>query len=95
MSDARPPAGNGRRLAAWLPLALVAITFAVAWGANKSTVSEHERRIQRNEKAVEQLLKSNERLDERTKRTGDDVKEIKNDVKSILREFQLRSPTKD
>ena len=89
MSDGRP---NGRKVLAWVPLAILAVSTAVAWGANKSTVDDHARRIGSNEKAVNELIRSNERLDERTKQTREDVREIKQDVKDILRALQPDAP---
>lgn len=86
------PNNNGRKVLAWVPLAVLAITTAVAWGANKATVNDHDRRIRHNENAVEQLIRSNERLDERTKQTREDVREIKQDVKDILRALQPDTP---
>ncbi|MEE9159957.1 MAG: hypothetical protein V3U60_16425 [Gammaproteobacteria bacterium] len=69
----------------WLPLAILALISAIAWGAQQATTIDHERRITGNEKLLRDLMTGQARIEERTQRTGADVKENKTLLLQMLR----------
>lgn len=72
----------------WLPLVLVVIAGAAAWGQQKAVTVGHDRRIQQNEKIVRQLEKGQATILERTRQMHESMKEARATQKEILRELR-------
>ncbi len=72
----------------WLPLMLVVIAGAAAWGQQKAVTAGHDRRIQQNEKIVRELEKGQATILERTRKMHEAQKEGRATQKEILRELR-------
>lgn len=73
----------------WLPLVLVVIAGAAAWGQQKAVTATHDRRIQQNEEIVRELEKGQATILERTRQMYEDQKEDRITQKDFRKEIML------
>ncbi len=81
---------NASSILKWLPLVLVIVAGAAAWGQQKAKTDGHDRRIQQNEKVVRELEKSQATILERTRQTREIGDENKQMLKEVLRELRRK-----
>ncbi len=78
----------------WLPIVLVVMLGAAAWGQQKAKTDGHDRRILQNEKVVRELEKGQATILERTRQMYDNQKiyqkESKATMKEVLQELRRR-----
>ncbi len=74
----------------WLPLVLIVIAGAAAWGQQKAKTDDHSRRIEQNERVVRQLETSQATILERTRQTREITDENKTMLKEVLQELRRR-----
>ena len=81
---------NASSILKWLPLLLVVIAGAAAWGQQKAKTNSHDRRIQQNERVVRQLEKGQATILERTRQMHESQKDSKATLKEVLKELRRR-----
>ena len=70
----------------WLPLVLIVILGAAAWGQQKAKTDGHDRRIEQNEKTVRVLENGQATILERTKNIMDNQKAYQKESTETMRE---------
>ena len=85
---------NASSILKWLPLVIIVIAGAAAWGQQKAKTDGQERRIEQNEKSIRVLEKGQATILERTKNIIDNQKayqkESKATMKEVLQELRRR-----
>ena len=74
----------------WLPLVLIVIAGAAAWGQQKAVTAGHDRRIEQNEKTVRVLEKGQATILERTRQMQEINRENRDTLKEVLKELRRR-----
>jgi len=74
----------------WLPLAMIVIAGAAAWGQQKTVTVAHEKRIEQNEKTVRVLEKGQATILERTRQMQEINRENRDTLKEVLKELRRR-----
>jgi len=76
----------------WLPLLILTVSCAIAWGVQRTVISEHERRIQQleievnqNDKILSNINEMYSRIDERTLSINKEVEKNSRLLLDLLR----------